>query len=969
MARTRGALLLLAALAALVGPHQCQTQGPALRTGGSDAQPAAQVAGDAAAGAAHGRALLQPRQLQQQPGAHAAGRDDFSVEDAILQTFAPPEVKQPRRQARQEAEQRSAQMAEAARAAQAAGAKPQARQAQQAQAQRQQGRQTLHEAAHARLLEKQRQQVVQQEQRVAALKVEQRQQASLGRGSLRSRAPQAKTPPPVTGSNPADAFAQQMERQLAAARLRRAAQQGAAAKVVAVAAEGAKLNGELGSALASGDGHQVQHLLRTPHGHQLFTGADGIAPQPPSASRIPLLWIIVMTLVMAAAAGLGAVPFFFVRSMSGETTGLATAVACGVMLAASFDLVHDGQPYGGGLTVLGVLLGGAFIRSTQQRLAAYEDIEFGALQGSAARKTALMIGIMAAHALGEGCAVGVSFCGDRGWAQGLITTLAIGVHNVPEGLAKATVLVGQGVSPRRALLWSIATCLPQPLVAIPSFMFVEAFTMILPVALGFAAGCMIWMVFAELLPDAMEQAEAAQVATAATLSAAGLEAFRMLFASMEQPDGTFGGGAPAIAAAAAGRAFVRTFPPLLVLLPAVAAAAVSGGVLGNAALPASVAWGLLAAATACSGGGAVVDQLLWRPLVPTVHTAAAAAAGACLAVLLHKQLLQWASTSAAALAAKLAKGPAMNGTAGAADVEALEWASLQHSVHHLHHHVHPKQHHHHTHPVPTSHPMHLDPFQQQREKQHHGKQHALHPHPLGDGELNGNGSVPALHGATEEGEGPLSPHLALADGPAGSMNGWGGSSSALHRAAAPYQRGGSAAGMPGSVTPASSGACTPVPGENGSSSSTALKQLRHSSLLVPAPQLAAGATAVVALAAGGVATGWHIACCLLLLSEDRAAIVLPAIALLAAGPGLAGGVVRTYMYPNGITDTAEAMAGGALLTAAALCYSAGAAYKPRATRGGALLGAAAALLLAGLRYFLCSFTPYCLSVQLLLQGR
>lgn len=35
----------------------------------------------------------------------------------------------------------------------------------------------------------------------------------------------------------------------------------------------------------------------------------------------------------------------------------------------------------------------------------------------AARKTVLMVGIMAAHALGEGCAVGVSFCGERGWAQ------------------------------------------------------------------------------------------------------------------------------------------------------------------------------------------------------------------------------------------------------------------------------------------------------------------------------------------------------------------------------------------------------------------------------------------------------------------------------------------------------------------------------------------------------------------------
>ncbi len=60
--------------------------------------------------------------------------------------------------------------------------------------------------------------------------------------------------------------------------------------------------------------------------------------------------------------------------------------------------------------------------------------------------------------------------------QGVLTTLAIGVHNIPEGLAKATVLVGQGVPPRRALAWSVATCLPQPLVAIPSFMFVDAFT-------------------------------------------------------------------------------------------------------------------------------------------------------------------------------------------------------------------------------------------------------------------------------------------------------------------------------------------------------------------------------------------------------------------------------------------------------------------------------------------------------------
>ena len=48
--------------------------------------------------------------------------------------------------------------------------------------------------------------------------------------------------------------------------------------------------------------------------------------------------------------------------------------------------------------------------------------------------------------------------------------------------------------------------MPQPLVAVPSFIFVTAFRALLPIALGFAAGCMVWMVFAELLPDALQDA-------------------------------------------------------------------------------------------------------------------------------------------------------------------------------------------------------------------------------------------------------------------------------------------------------------------------------------------------------------------------------------------------------------------------------------------------------------------------------
>lgn len=73
---------------------------------------------------------------------------------------------------------------------------------------------------------------------------------------------------------------------------------------------------------------------------------------------------------------------------------------------------------------------------------------------------------------------------------------------------------------RRAALWSFLSAAPQALVALPSYIFVETFSAMLPVALGFAAGCMIWIVFAELMPDALEGIESGQAATAATLSAA-----------------------------------------------------------------------------------------------------------------------------------------------------------------------------------------------------------------------------------------------------------------------------------------------------------------------------------------------------------------------------------------------------------------------------------------------------------------
>ena len=83
------------------------------------------------------------------------------------------------------------------------------------------------------------------------------------------------------------------------------------------------------------------------------------------------------------------------------------------------------------------------------------------IKGAEATKVVLVIGIMTLHSFGEGSGVGVSFAGSKGFTQGLLVTLAIAVHNIPEGLAVSMVLASRGVSPQNAMLWSIITSLPQ----------------------------------------------------------------------------------------------------------------------------------------------------------------------------------------------------------------------------------------------------------------------------------------------------------------------------------------------------------------------------------------------------------------------------------------------------------------------------------------------------------------------------
>ena len=235
--------------------------------------------------------------------------------------------------------------------------------------------------------------------------------------------------------------------------------------------------------------------------------------------------VFLYALLTAVATGLGALPFLFTRGITPRHLGLANAAAAGLMVAASFGLIYEGVNYSLGRTLVGVGLGLLFILLAHRYLEGRE-VNLGDLKGLDARKALMMVGIRTLHSFAEGVGVGVAFGG--GEALGVFISLAIAVHNIPEGLAISLVLVPRGVSVLGAAFWSVFSSLPQPLMAVPAYLFVETFQPFLPVGLGLAAGAMIWMAAAELLPDALKEAEAEGVATVLTLSVALMVAFQIL---------------------------------------------------------------------------------------------------------------------------------------------------------------------------------------------------------------------------------------------------------------------------------------------------------------------------------------------------------------------------------------------------------------------------------------------------------
>ena len=205
------------------------------------------------------------------------------------------------------------------------------------------------------------------------------------------------------------------------------------------------------------------------------------------------------------ATGLGAIPVLFRRSIPERFLGMGYAFAGGMMVAVSFlDLVAPGLGKGEVVPLsVGIALGSLFFYLAD-RLLEDKELSFAGLSGVGARKSLLILGTMFVHSFPEGVAVGVGYAsGETG--LGLFIAVAIAIHNIPEGLAISLPLAAAGVGFWRCFWFSVLSSLPQPLAVVPAVLAVSWSQTLLPYGLGFAAGAMIYLVLAELLPETYER--------------------------------------------------------------------------------------------------------------------------------------------------------------------------------------------------------------------------------------------------------------------------------------------------------------------------------------------------------------------------------------------------------------------------------------------------------------------------------
>ncbi len=211
-------------------------------------------------------------------------------------------------------------------------------------------------------------------------------------------------------------------------------------------------------------------------------------------------------------SGIGAAGVFLIRNLSPRFEDALLSFAAGVMLAASFfSLILPAIGYGEAefsskqvavLVVIGGILLGAGALYLMHRYLPHEHFIIGreGPDAGALKRIWLFVFAITLHNFPEGMAVGVGFAGgDIGNGMSLAT--GIGAQNIPEGLAVAVALLAIGYTRLQAFLIGLLTGLAEPAGGLFGSVAVSFAGPLMPWALAFAAGAMLFIISDEIIPE------------------------------------------------------------------------------------------------------------------------------------------------------------------------------------------------------------------------------------------------------------------------------------------------------------------------------------------------------------------------------------------------------------------------------------------------------------------------------------
>ncbi len=233
----------------------------------------------------------------------------------------------------------------------------------------------------------------------------------------------------------------------------------------------------------------------------------------------PILAAFYATTFTWFLTALGAAFVFFFKNMNralldgmlGFTGGVMVAASYWSLLAPAIEM-SEGEGFVKVIpAAVGFLLGAIFLFGLDKTLP-HLHINFKETEGikSPWQRTTLLVLAITLHNIPEGLAVGVLFGGvaagipEASIAGAVTLAIGIGIQNFPEGIAVAMPLRRMGASRRKSFMYGQASALVEPIAGVLGAVAVTFFTPVLPYALAFAAGAMIYVVVEEVIPETQQ---------------------------------------------------------------------------------------------------------------------------------------------------------------------------------------------------------------------------------------------------------------------------------------------------------------------------------------------------------------------------------------------------------------------------------------------------------------------------------